>query len=50
MVIYTLDSSVTSTKLFGYFTLVLVLLPILIDYFNSSALARSLSIAAQLKL
>jgi hypothetical protein len=29
---------------------VLVLLPILIDYFNSSALARSLGIAAQIKI
>jgi hypothetical protein len=50
MVIRTLDSPTMSTKLFGYFALVLVLLPMLIDYFNGCAHARILGIAAQIKI
>jgi hypothetical protein len=50
MVIRTLDSPAMSTKLFSYFApviLVLVLLPMLIDYFNCCMCARSLGSAAQ---
>jgi hypothetical protein len=53
MAIHTLDFSAMSTKLFGYFCpdmLVLVLLLMLIDYFNDYARARSLGIAAQIKI
>jgi hypothetical protein len=53
MVIHTLDSPATSTKLFGYFCpdmLVLVLLPMLIDYFNGCARACSIGIASQIKI
>jgi hypothetical protein len=48
MVIRTLDSPATSTKCPDI--LVLVLLPMLIDYFNSCVRASSLGIAAQIKI
>jgi hypothetical protein len=50
MVICTLGSPTTSTRLLGSFfpgILVLVLLPMMIDYFNGCVRARSLGIAAQ---
>jgi hypothetical protein len=53
MVIRALGSLATSTMLFGYFfpgILVLVLLPMVIDYFNGCARARGLGIAAQIKI
>jgi hypothetical protein len=53
MVIRTLSSPTTSTKLFGYFfsiILVLVLLPMLIGYFNGWTRACSLDVAAQIKI
>jgi hypothetical protein len=46
------DSPVTSTRLFGFSSLgklVLVLLLMLHDYFNSYARAHSLGIVAQIK-
>jgi hypothetical protein len=52
MVIRTLDFLTMLIKLFGYsaLMLVLVLLPMLIDYFNGCTRARSLCIAAQIKI
>jgi hypothetical protein len=51
MVIRILGSLATSTWLFGLFPgiLVLILSPILVDYFNGYVRARSLGIAAQIK-
>jgi hypothetical protein len=42
MVIRTLNTPATLTKLFGYFALVMVLLSMLIDYFKDYTRARSL--------
>jgi hypothetical protein len=53
MVICALGSPATSTRMFGYFSpiiLVWVLLPMVIDYFNDCTRARSLSIAPQIKI
>jgi hypothetical protein len=50
MVIHTLDSPATSVRLFCPDILVLVLLPMLIDYFNSCVRASSLGIVAQIKI
>jgi hypothetical protein len=52
MVIHTPGSSATSTRLFGLFSmeiLVLVLLPMLVDYFNGCVCSHSLGIVAQIK-
>jgi hypothetical protein len=53
MVIHTLGSPATSTRLSGYFfpgILVGVLLTMMIDYFNGCVRARSLGIVAQIKI
>jgi hypothetical protein len=53
MVIRALGSLATSTRMFGYFSpiiLVWVLLPMVFDYFNGCARARSLRIAPQIKI
>jgi hypothetical protein len=53
MVIRALDSPTMLTVLFGYFfpgILVLVPLPMVIDYFNGCTRAHSLGIAAQIKI
>ena len=53
MVVHTLSSRATSTRWFGYRSLgilMLVLLSMLVDYFNGCARAHSLGIAAQIKI
>jgi hypothetical protein len=52
MVICALGSPAISTRLFGYFSLalVLVLLPMVTHYFNGCTLACSLDIAVQIKI
>jgi hypothetical protein len=44
MVIRTLNSPATLTKLFGYFALIMVLLPMLIDYFKDYTLHVALAL------
>jgi hypothetical protein len=50
MVIRALGSPATSTGCSVYSFLVLVLLPMVIDYFNGCTRAHSLGIAAQIKI
>jgi hypothetical protein len=52
MVIHTLSSTMTSTRLFDYFSmpLVLELLPMMINYFDSYTHACCLGIAVQIKI
>jgi hypothetical protein len=50
MLIRALGSPTMLTRLFGYFSLVLVLLPMVIDYFNGYVRVRSLGISAQIKI
>jgi hypothetical protein len=50
MVIHALGSPATSTQLLFSGILVLVLLPMVIDYFNGCVRARSLGIATQIKI